>query len=86
MRGVDTLEVAPYWRIWTLPGTIANLGTYTDESVGRRIFTWDTVNSLARDDLWLTGVRVIQSWDVPTTGNRVPPTTGLGPVPRATPG
>ena len=31
---------------WALPGTpIANLGTYTDESVGRRIFTWDTVNS-----------------------------------------
>ena len=32
--------------LWALPGTpIANLGTYTDESVGRRIFTWDTVNS-----------------------------------------
>ncbi len=31
---------------WSLPGTpIANLGTYTDESVGRRIFTWDNVNS-----------------------------------------
>ena len=32
--------------LWRLPGTpIPNMGTYTDESVGRRIFTWDTVNS-----------------------------------------
>lgn len=44
---IDTVGV---WRgaggLWALPGTpIANLGTYTDESVGRRIFTWDNVNS-----------------------------------------
>jgi len=32
--------------LWCAPGVpIPDLGTYTDESVGRRIFTWDTVNS-----------------------------------------
>jgi hypothetical protein len=38
------------WRgaggLWAPPGRpITNLGTYTDESVGRRIFTWDGVNN-----------------------------------------
>ncbi len=33
---------------WALPGTpITNLGFYTDESVGRRLFQWDANNSSA---------------------------------------
>lgn len=44
--------------LWSLPGTpIANLGTYTDESVGRRIFIWDTVNSRWQQTYGDTGVR-----------------------------
>jgi hypothetical protein len=47
---VTYLDQAGIWQgaggLWALPGTpIANLGTYTDETVGRRIFTWDTVNA-----------------------------------------
>ena len=47
---VHYLDSLGFWAgaggVWALPGTpIANLGTYTDESVGRRVFTWDTVNN-----------------------------------------
>ena len=47
---VHYIDCVGLWKgaggLWALPGTpIANLGTYTDETVGRRIFTWDTVNS-----------------------------------------
>ena len=51
---------------WALPGTpITNLGFYTDESVGRRIFTWDTVNSRWQRTYGDTGWRLValeNSW------------------------
>ena len=44
------------------PGTpIANLGTYTDESVGRRVFTWDTVNNRWQMTYGDTGWREINA-------------------------
>ena len=56
------LDCLGFWQgaggLWALPGTpIANLGTYTDESVGRRIFTWDTVNARWQMTFGDTGVR-----------------------------
>ena len=54
--------------LWSPPGTpIANLGTYTDESVGRRIFTWDTVNSRWNLTWSDTGWRSISVWDAAGT-------------------
>ena len=43
---------------WALPGTpITNLGFYTDESVGRRLFQWDANNSRWQQTYSDTGVR-----------------------------
>ncbi len=60
------LDALGFWQgaggLWSLPGTpIANLGTYTDESVGRRIFTWDTVNARWQMTYGDTGWRDISS-------------------------
>jgi len=47
---------------WALPGTpIVNLGTYTDESVGRRIFTYDNVNQRFQQTYGDTGLRNMTS-------------------------
>ena len=43
---------------WALPGTpITNLGYYTDESVGRRLFQWDANNSRWQQTFGDTGWR-----------------------------
>jgi len=47
---VHYLDCLGFWEgaggQWSLPGTpITNLGFYTDESVGRRLFQWDANNS-----------------------------------------
>ena len=48
--------------LWAPPGTpIANLGTYTDETVGRRIFTWDTANNRWQMTYGDTGWREINA-------------------------
>ena len=45
---------------WALPGTpITNLGFYTDESVGRRLFQWDANNSRFQQTFGDTGWRAI---------------------------
>ncbi len=47
--------------VWRAPGVvIPNLGTYTDESVGRRIFTWDTVNNRYQMTFGDTGWRDVK--------------------------
>lgn len=47
---------------WAIPGRPINaIGTYTDESVGRRIFTWDTVNSRWQMTYGDTGWREVTS-------------------------
>jgi hypothetical protein len=47
---------------WALPGTpIANLGFYTDESVGRRLFQWDANNSRFQQTFGDTGWRDVTS-------------------------
>ena len=47
---------------WAYPGTpIPNLGQYTDESVGRRIFVWDAVNNRYQQIYGDTGWRDITS-------------------------
>ena len=43
---------------WALPGTpIANLGFYTDETVGRRLFQWDANNARFQQTFGDTGLR-----------------------------
>jgi hypothetical protein len=45
---------------WALPGTpITNLGFYTDESCGRRLFQWDANNSRFQQTFGDTGWRAI---------------------------
>ena len=45
---------------WALPGTpITNLGFYTDESVGRRLFQWDANNSRFQQTFGDTGWRSV---------------------------
>ena len=45
---------------WALPGTpITNLGFYTDESVGRRLFQWDANNSRWQQTFGDTGWRSV---------------------------
>ncbi len=45
---------------WSLPGTpITNLGFYTDESVGRRLFQWDANNSRWQMTYGDTGWRAV---------------------------
>ncbi len=47
---------------WALPGTpITNLGFYTDESVGRRLFQWDANNSRWQQTYGDTGWRTVTS-------------------------
>lgn len=47
---------------WALPGTpITNLGFYTDESVGRRLFQWDANNSRFQQTYGDTGWRNVTS-------------------------
>ena len=47
---------------WALPGTpITNLGFYTDESVGRRLFQWDANNSRWQMTYGETGIRDVAS-------------------------
>ncbi|MDQ1247693.1 MAG: hypothetical protein QG597_2064 [Actinomycetota bacterium] len=47
---------------WALPGTpITNLGFYTDESVGRRLFQWDANNSRWQQTFGDTGWRDVTS-------------------------
>lgn len=63
---VAYIDKAGIWEgcggLWALPGTpIANLGTYTDESVGRRVFTWDTVNNRWQMTYGDTGWREINA-------------------------
>ncbi len=48
--------------VWAPGGEpIQNLGTYTDESVGRRIFTWDSVNARWQMTFGDTGWRDVTS-------------------------
>lgn len=57
--------------LWAPPGTpIANLGTYTDETVGRRIFTWDTANNRWQMTYGDTGWREILTFDAAGTVTR----------------
>ena len=55
---------------WALPGTpITNLGFYTDESVGRRLFQWDANNArwqqtYSDSGLRDTAVTVANSWAI----------------------
>lgn len=54
---------------WALPGTpITNLGFYTDESVGRRLFQWDANNSRFQQTFGDTGWRGISEWTAANTG------------------
>ena len=47
---------------WALPGTpITNLGFYTDESVGRRLFQWDANNARWQQTYSDTGVRLLHT-------------------------
>ena len=47
---------------WALPGTpITDLGFYTDESVGRRLFQWDANNSRWQMTYGETGIRDVAS-------------------------
>lgn len=47
---------------WALPGTpITNLGFYTDESCGRRLFQWDANNSRWQMTYGETGIRDVAS-------------------------
>ena len=51
---------------WALPGTpITNLGFYTDESVGRRLFQWDANNSRFQQTYGDTGWRNVTSLVTP---------------------
>ena len=51
---------------WALPGTpITNLGFYTDESVGRRLFQWDANNSRFQQTFGDTGWRDVTSLVTP---------------------
>ena len=55
---------------WALPGTpITNLGFYTDESVGRRLFQWDANNSRFQQTFGDTGWRDVSAGlEAGTTG------------------
>jgi len=66
---------------WALPGTpIANLGFYTDESVGRRLFQWDANNARWQTTFSASGIRALTTWDAAgvVTGTALP--AGWGPV------
>ena len=61
---VHYLDCAGVWQgaggLWALPGTpIANLGFYTDESAGRRLFQWDANNARFQQTFGDTGLRDI---------------------------
>lgn len=60
---------------WAYPGTpIPNLGQYTDESVGRRIFVWDQVNQRYQMVYGDTGWRDVSgSLDADWTANLTAP-------------
>lgn len=54
---------------WDMPGVpISNLGYYTEESVGRRIFHWDSLNNRFQTTYSDTGLRDMNSVYSPTNG------------------
>jgi len=60
LNGKGSIEIVSNGSLW-----LVVRGTYTDETVGRRIFTWDDVNSRFQLTYGDTGIRVITSSTTP---------------------